>query len=133
MGKQIRAYYIDPSTNTAEPRVIDADLQTYYRLLHCDCIDIVTRKIGTNRSSRVFDIICDDEGLLQDDPLISAIDNLGRGMLVGALLITGTADAKGDLTDLTEKDVQFIRKRIVHLGTRRHPSGWNMLTQCEYA
>ena len=130
MSKTIRAFYIDPTTNTAEPRTIADDLDTFYDLLHCRTIDIVTRKIGVR--GRPFDIICDDEGIFVDDPRISAIDNLGRAMLVGALLIVGPADDEGEITSLTSADIRHIRKRVTHLGTRRHPEGWQMLTTCEY-
>lgn len=125
---KIKAYYIDPDSNTAEPREIETELDTYYRLLHCTCIDIVTRKIG----GKTYVIICDDEGLFNTDPHISAIDDLGQPMLVGALLVTGLADRRGELTTLTDDDVRYISKRVVHLSTRLHPEGWQMLTQCEF-
>ena len=127
----MKVFYIDPMTNTAEPREIADSLETFYALLHCRCIDIVTRKIGIR--GRAFDIICDDDGTFADDPRISAIDNIGRPMLVGALLIVGPADDDGNLTSLTSADVRHIRKYVTHLGTRKHPEGWQMLTTCEYA
>ena len=129
-SKTIRAFYIDPTTNTAEPRIIEDKLDTFYELLHCRCIDIVTRNIGVR--GRPFSIICDDEGTFADDPRISAIDNIGRAMLVGALLIVGPADDDGELTGLTSTDVRHIRKYVTHLSTRKHPEGWQMLTTCEY-
>lgn len=131
MSKEIRAFYIDPTTNTAEPRTIADDLDTFYQLLHCRTIDIVKRKIGIR--GRAFNIVCDDEGTFVDDPRISAIDNLGRAMLVGALLIVGPADDEGELTGLTSGDIRLIRRYVTHLCTHRHPEGWQMLTTCEYA
>ena len=131
MSKQIKAYSIDPETNTAEPRMIADDLDTFYRLLRCRTIDIVTRKIGIR--GRAFDIICDDEGTFVDDPRISAIDKIGRAMLVGALLIVGPADDDGELTSLTSGDIRLISRYVTHLSTHRHPEGWKMLTTCEYA
>ena len=128
---KIKAFYIDPETDTAEPRMIEDSLDTFYDLLRCRTIDIVTRKIGIR--GRAFDIICDDEGTFADDPKISAIDNLGRAMLVGALLIVGPADDDGELTSLTSGDIRLIRRYVTHLSTRRHPEGWKMLTTCEYA
>ena len=116
------------STQENSARVVSPEgLDDYYKLIGCDCIDIVTRKIGR----KVYDIIVDDEGLLKDDPVISAIDNLGRVMLVGSLIICGLADEEGELTDLTPKDIEYIRKRIQTLNTRKH-MGLRMLTQCEY-
>jgi len=127
----IKAYYVNPATNTAEARDIDPELDTYYRLLDCDTIDIVNRGFGRGGRRR-FDIICDDEGLYKTDPLISAIDDLGRPMLVGALLVTGVADDKGELTSLTDDDVRLLTRYTVHLGTRLHPKGWKMLTSMSY-
>lgn len=131
MTKTLRAFYIDPETNTAEPRTIEDNLDAFYALLRCRTVDIVTRKIGIR--GRAFDIICDDEGTFADDPKISAIDNLGRAMLVGALLIVGPADDDGELTSLTSGDIRLIRRYVTHLSTRLHPEGWKMLTTCEYA
>lgn len=130
MTRTIKAFYIDPESNTAEVRTIEDKLDTFYDLLRCRCIDIVTRKIGIR--GRAFNIICDDEGTFSDDPKISAIDNLGRVMLVGALLIVGQADEDGNLTSLTSNDVALIKRYVTHLGTRLHPEGWKMLTTCEY-
>lgn len=131
--KHIKAFYIDPETDTAEPRTVEDSLDTFYQLLHCRVIDIVTRRIGFGRGSRVFDIICDEEGALIEDPLISAIDDYGDAMLVGSLLIVGLADDEGELTDLTDADIKHIRKHVMPLSTRRHPEGWQMLTSCHYA
>lgn len=110
-------------------KVVDASkLEDYYELIGCTCIDIVNRKIGRKR----FDIICDDEGTFRSDAKISAIDNLGQIMLVGNLLITGSADIEGNLTELTDKDIKYIRDRIQNISTRIHLDGYNMLTQCGY-
>ena len=130
MSRKIKAYYVNPRTNTAEPREIETTLDTYYKLLECDCITITSRGFG--RSRKRFDIICDDEGLLKDDPLISAIDDLGRVMLVGALLVCGEVDDEGELTSLTDSDVRLLKKYTNHLGTRNHPKGWYMLTSVKY-
>ena len=130
MTRTIKAFYIDPETNTAEVRTIEDKLDAFYALLRCRTVDIVTRKIGIR--GRAFDIICDDEGTFADDPKISAIDNLGRVMLVGALLIVGQADEDGNMTSLTSNDVALIKRYVAHLGTRLHPEGWQMLTTCEY-
>lgn len=102
-------------------------LSDYYEMLRCRTIDIVTRKIGR----KWYDIIVDDEGLLKEDPLISAIDDFGRVMLVGSLIICGVADDEGELTDLNANDIQYIKKRIQKLDTRMH-SDLLMLTQCSY-
>lgn len=85
---------------------IEPELDAYYRTLDCSTIDIVERKIGRKR----FDIMCDDEGLFRDPQKISAIDNLGRPMLVGNLMFFNN-DGKGNLTELSDNDISYIMNR----------------------
>lgn len=138
--KQLKAFYIDPATDTAEPRTVEDSLSSFYQLLHCSSIEIVTRRIGAaqrtgscGRTYREYSIICDEEGALLEDPLISAIDDYGNVMLVGSLLIVGLPDDEGELTGLTDEDIKHIRYNVMPLSTRRHPEGWHMLTSCSYA
>lgn len=139
MSKQIKAFYIDPETDTAEPRTVEDSLSAFYQLLHCSSIEIVTRRIGSayrtgayGRGYRRYSIICDEEGALIEDPKISAINDYGDVMLVGSLLIVGLPDDEGELTDLTDDDIKHIRRYVMPLSTRRHPEGWYMLTSCDY-
>ena len=123
----MKALFLDSINKTTS--VVNPDsLQDYYDLIGCGCIDIVTRKIGR----KVYDIIVDDEGLLKNDPLISAIDDLGRVMLVGSLIVCGVADEEGELTDLSAADIKYIKKRIQPMFTRQHMEGLLMLTSCNY-
>lgn len=109
--------------------VVRADgLDDYYKLIDCRCIDIVSRRIGEN----VYDIICDDEGLLVDSPRVSAVDSAGQPMLVGNLLIAGLADEEGHLTDLTADDIDYIAKRVLVARTADCVKGYPILTQCNY-
>lgn len=114
---------VEKQTKVVNPE----SLEDYYKLIDCKCIDIVTRKIGR----KYYDIICDDEGTFRDDPLISAIDDFGRVMLVGNLIICGVANSEGELTDLDVNDVRYIKKRIQTLDTKLH-SDLLMLTNCNY-
>ena len=129
--RKIKAYYIDPMNNIAEAREITPCLDTYYEMLRCNTIDIVNRAIGRRGNVR-FDIVCDDEGTFVDDPRISAIDDYGMPMLVGALLVIGQADEEGEETSLTDKEIRHLQTYTEHLGTRKHPEGWKMLTQMRY-
>lgn len=113
----------DENGNKAEKEI----QYTTYRALDCSTIDIVERKIGRKR----FDIMCDDEGLFKDPQKISAIDNLGRPMLVGNLMFFNN-DGAGNLTELSDNDISYIMKRIIHMYTHQYPKGYKMLTQCEY-
>ena len=79
-------------------------LEDYYREMEIDCIDIVTRKIGGKR----YDVICDDEALLKENPIPTMFDVEGMPMLCGNLIIAGLADEEGNMTDLTDEDMVRI-------------------------
>lgn len=128
--KTIKAYYIDPRNDIAEAREITPELSTYYDMLHCDTIDIVNR--GLTNTDRRFDIICDDNGLYADDVRISAIDDCGSPMLVGALLVVGEADEDGNETSLDDYDFCWLERYTNHVRTRLHPAGYKMLTHLTY-
>lgn len=50
-------------TDSLQPQVVETEggLLEWYRLIKCNLIDIVSRKIG----GRYYDIILDDEGLFK--------------------------------------------------------------------
>lgn len=106
---------------------INDELDEYYKLLNCSMIDIVSRKIG----GKWFDIVCDDEGLLKDDPKISAINDMGEPMLVGNLIFLHN-DGYGEMVGLDDADIKHLKDHIEVMCTVNHPFGYPMLTQCEY-
>ena len=126
----MQVIFLNVNDNKApESRIIKDKLQTFYDLIGCSSIDIVRRRIG----KRYFTIICDDEGLLKDNPKISAISNLGEVRLVGNLVIcSNDVTEDGELIGLTDDEAAYISERIQHLYTRQHPKGYYILTQCEY-
>lgn len=128
--KTIKAYYIDPKSGVAEAREITPELDTYYDLIGCSCIDIVNR--GFENCKRRFDIVCDDEGLFSDDIWISAIDERMRPMLVGALVVVGQADCEGCETSLTDEDIRVLERFTFRLGSRVHPRPYPMLAKMTY-
>ena len=58
----IKGVLLDIENDEAKVVEFEPTLENYYKMLHCDLIDIVSRTIGYNRSHKVFDIVCDDEG-----------------------------------------------------------------------
>lgn len=86
-------------------------LEDMYREIGCDTIDITTRKIG----GKVFDIIVDDEGLLKEDPQISAVykrkDGSCEPALVGTLIIC-SHDEEGNTIDISLEDHMLLCDRI---------------------
>lgn len=108
MAKEIRGYFIDVVNARCGERTVADDLDTYYQMLNCDCIEIVKRRIG----KKDFQIICDESGTLKENFIVSAITWDGGAALVGNLFVTGLADDEGELTDLTDEDVKFIGSHV---------------------
>lgn len=94
-------------TNQYQVREIENDLDTYYDIIGCRCIDIPQRKIGNH----YYDIIVDDEGLLQSDPIISAVDKTGSPMLVGTLIVC-QSNEEGETIGLTDEEIEEVRKNV---------------------
>ncbi|MBQ5634063.1 MAG: DUF3846 domain-containing protein [Clostridia bacterium] len=105
--REIYGYLLDPIGSIYEPRKLQDDIHTYYRELHCDLIDITVIQIAGKR----YQVICDDEGLLRENPLPTIYRP--DGTLVGACFITGLADCEGNLTSLTDDDVANIARHLV--------------------
>lgn len=124
----MRTILIDVENEKAEVLDVDANLQTWYKHLNCNLIDMVTRKIG----DRSYVIVCDDEGLLTEAPKISAVDEFGSAMLVGNLMIYREGKER-DVAALTIDDCCYISKRVKMVRTRNFPEGYPMLTECCYA
>lgn len=94
-------------SKAVEARDIKADLDTYYDIIGCRCIDIVSYPIGGKR----YDIICDDEGLFNPEPTVTAIDKNGRPLLVGNLIIC-LHDRHGNEKGLEPADVDRLLQKI---------------------
>lgn len=96
-------------------------LDEYYNLIGCKCIDIVSRNIN----GKYYDIICDDEALLKENPMPSMIDENGKISLCGNLLICNCDDdgnevslLRDDLDRILEKEkmcVYIPTDEIIHI------------------
>ena len=125
--KTIKGVLIDVANEKAGVVEIEESLAGYYDAIQCCCITIVSRKIGGHR----FDIVADDEGLLYENPKISAINDMGEPMMVGNLFVVkSTAD--GDLRSLTDDECDHIMWFVEMGYTKQYPNGYPMLTQVEY-
>lgn len=91
-----------------EAKEIESNLDTYYSEIGCDCIEIPERCIG----GKLFNIICDEEGLFKDNPIPSAFGKGYPEAIFGNLIVCGLTDDNGELTGITDDDVQLIRDNI---------------------
>ena len=96
-------------------KMVEANtLADYYRLIGCRTIDIIHRRIGDVEVEIVFD----DEGLLVENPKPSAISVDGTPWLFGNLLIaSGRVTDDGELTELTEEEVDEIMDNVATITT----------------
>lgn len=127
--KKIKGVLIDVVEGTAKIVVIDHSLNSFYDVLHCRTIDITRRNVD----GVPFEIICDDEGLFSENPLISAIDDFGNPMLVGSIFVVGYDEENSDIRSLTADECAHVMMNIHPLPTRMHPEPYPILTNCEYA
>ena len=81
--KKITGILVNPTDGTVKKATLAKSLDSYYTALGCSCVDIVSRRIGKHR----VEIICDDEGLLTDNPRPSATDATRRPGLFGSLFL----------------------------------------------
>ena len=98
----MRVFVIDVKECKAFATDIDDQLEEFYRIIGCDCIDIVVRTIN----GKSFDIICDDECLLKPNT-VSAVDSKNKPMLVGNLIVCNYGGG-GELAELSEDDVKHL-------------------------
>ena len=90
--------------------VNSGSLEDYYRILDCTTFDIASRRIGEN----VYDIYCDDEGLLKCSPIVSAVSSDRQPMLVGNLFVTKTND-EGETISLTAEEIREVLASVINL------------------
>lgn len=102
--------YVTPEF--VDVREVEPTLETYYEMLDCDMIEMPSRKIG----DKYYDVICDEEGLLKPDPILSGFNSERcEPMIVGKLLICNVADDEGREVGLTEEDVRNILDHVAVL------------------
>lgn len=108
---KVTGVLIDVKNRTAAVYTVNSGtLEEYYRILNCTTFDIVSRRIGEN----VYDIYCDDEGLLQCNPIVSAVSIDRKPMLVGNLFVTKTND-EGETISLTDEEISEVLEAVINL------------------
>ena len=113
-----------------EIKMVEANgLDDYYELIGCRCIDIVRRTIGDVE----VEIVIDNEGLLVENPKVSAISVDGTPMLFGNLLIaSGRVTDDGELTELTEAEVDEIMDNVATITTSVYKEPYSAFVEVDY-
>lgn len=103
-GEPILGILVDVDNPRVRTVTVKDCLEEYYRVLKCDTIDCTHRVIGGVE----YDIVCDDNGLLTESPVASAIDGNNRPILFGNLFIVRGNDETGEWESLTKEDIENI-------------------------
>ena len=113
-----------------ELKTVEANgLDDYYKYLNCRTIDIVHRKINDVEC----EIICDDEGLLKQNPKVSAVDITGQPILFGNLLIaSGTVTDDGELIEPTPEEIQHFMENTAEVTTSVYKEPFRIFVEMEY-
>lgn len=99
-------------------RVINPDgLQDYYSLLNCSSVDVISKNISDKR----FNLIFDNEAELLETHRPSAIDDCGQVVLFNNLIITGEGNLEGDFKDITDEEIEYVKKYIHTVRTSKYP------------
>lgn len=112
--KKMLAYYLNPKTDTFGGEPILDDLKCFYDMLDCELVEMHDYKLG----DKWFNFIMDEEGLFKDDLRIGACDENMEFPIIGSVLITGEPDDEGELTTLTQEDVEYINQFIKPIAYR---------------
>ncbi len=111
---KIKVIYLKAGVDE-KPEVLEIErdnLEQKKELLNCRTIKIVARKIF----GKHYFIICDDEGRLKDDYVVSGLGYNFDLAFVGNLLICGidtVEDGELELGSLSDEDIKQIKRSII--------------------
>ena len=84
---KVNGILVDVKNGVVKPYTVtgtgEKQLNAWYEVLNCDYIDIVHITVGGER----YTVVCDDEALLKENPIPSAIGEDGVPVLYGNLFI----------------------------------------------
>lgn len=106
--ESVTGVLIDVKTGTSSRITVKDELSEYYKILDCDLIDIYVRKIG----KCWYTIVCDDEGALKEDAIVSAIGMHGEDAFYGNLFILSGRNDDDELHSLTDEEYINLMKNI---------------------
>jgi hypothetical protein len=106
--KKIKVYRIAEDKEFTGVIEIRKDLDSYYKAMDCELIDVVQVKLG----SRKYDIIVDDEGMLKPDFVITAVDPTLERYLAGNILIAKYT-GNGNFGSISETDIKNIENNLL--------------------
>lgn len=125
-GFCMNAFLIDATDQVTKIVDIDFDDSDKIReLLGFKCLEYVRRKV--EHIEYLF--ICDENGLLKENQIASAVNDRNEVMFVGNLLIT-REETVGSYVPLTSADISIIRRNLVKIDTKLMPG--QLFINCNY-
>lgn len=122
----MNAFLIDATDQVTKIVDIDFDDSDKIReLLGFKCLEYVRRKV--EHIEYLF--ICDENGLLKENQIASAVNDRNEVMFVGNLLIT-REETVGSYVPLTSADISIIRRNLVKIDTKLMPG--QLFINCNY-
>ncbi len=122
----MNAFLIDATNQITKIVDIDFDdLDKIREILGFKCLEYVKRKV--EHIEYLF--ICDENGLLKDNQIASAVNDRNEVMFVGNLLITREETVES-YAPLTSADISIIRRNLVKIDTKLMPG--QLLINCNY-
>ena len=111
-------------------KMVEANsLDDYYKFIGCNYVDIIHRRIGDVE----VEIVLDDEGVLVENPKPSGISIDGTLLLFGNLLIaSGRVTDDGELTELTEEEVDEIMDNVATITTSVYTEPYPAFVEVDY-
>ena len=92
-----------------EVKEVEDTPQAFAAAMCCRYIDIVKRKIGRKN----YNIICEDDGYGVNESLVSILNRRDQNQNVyGNIVIAGVEDKEGELTSLSDRDVESVVSKI---------------------
>ena len=122
--------YLLLDVKNREIKTVEANgLDDYYKIIGCRCIDVIHRRIGDVE----VEIVLDDEGALVENPKVSAIGIDGTPILFGNLLVaSGRVTDDGELTELTEEEVDEIMDNVATISTSVYKEPYPAFVEMDY-
>ena len=122
--------YLLLDVKNREIKTVEANgLDDYYKIIGCRTVDIISRTIGDVK----VEIVLDDKGALVNNPKVSAIDIDGTPMLFGNLLVaSGRVTDDGELTELTEEEVDEIMDNVTTITTSVYKEPYPVFVEMDY-
>jgi hypothetical protein len=97
------------NASNIEVKAIENTLSAFYDEIGCQFIEIVKTKIR----GKYYNVVCDEEGLNKENPIPTVLTARNPyEKIVGTVIITGVEDEHGDLTSLTDEDIDNISNRM---------------------